>query len=241
VTLADVTEDLEGTPRPGGPASDIGAFEIAGATSNATLSVTVSGSGSGTVTSAPAGIDCGVDCSQAYASGTTVTLTATAGTGSSFTGWGGACAGTDPCVVTMSNDASVTATFALLPPPGQPDLVEVSVSNPPATVRRKASFSVTDTVRNEGTGAAGASTTSYFLSVDAVRNGGDRLLTGGRAVPALAAGAQSTGTVSVKVPNSMALGTYFLLACADETHVVAETSDANNCVASTTTKVTVTK
>jgi hypothetical protein len=45
VTLADVTEDLEGTPRPGGPASDIGAFEIAGATSNATLSVTLSGAG----------------------------------------------------------------------------------------------------------------------------------------------------------------------------------------------------
>jgi subtilase family serine protease len=140
----------------------------------------------------------------------------------------------------MSGDASVTATFALLPPPGQPDLVEVSVSNPPATVRRKASFSATDTVRNQGTGGAAASTTRYYLSVDTVRSSDDRLLGGSRAVPALAAGAQSTGTASVKVGNAVPVGSYFLLACADATDVVAETTDANNCVASAT-KVTVTK
>jgi len=40
--------------------------------------------------------------------------------------------------------------------------------------------------------------------------------------------------------NAVPLGSYFLLACADATDVVAETTDANNCVASAT-KVTVTK
>ena len=93
-------------------------------------------------------------------------------------------------------------------------------------------------VRNQGGSAAAASTTRYYLSADTVRGTGDRLLTGSRAVPALAAGAQSAGTVSVKVPTSMPFGSYFLLACADDTGVVAESNEANNCVASTT-KVTV--
>ena len=46
---------------------------------NPTLTVGKSGTGSGTVTSSPAGINCGSDCSEAYASGTSVTLTATRG------------------------------------------------------------------------------------------------------------------------------------------------------------------
>ena len=76
-----------------------------------TLSVTKDGTGSGTVTSGPVGIDCGTDCSEAYANGTTVTLTATPDAGSMFTGWTGACAGTGACSVPITGSASVTATF----------------------------------------------------------------------------------------------------------------------------------
>jgi uncharacterized repeat protein (TIGR02543 family) len=42
-----------------------------------------------------------------------VTLTASADTGSTFTGWGGACSGTANCVVTMDAAKTVTATFTL--------------------------------------------------------------------------------------------------------------------------------
>lgn len=76
---------------------------------NRTLSVTLTGSG--TVTSAPSGINCGTDCSESYASGTSVTLTATPASGYTFGGWSGACAGTGACTVTMSAARSVTATF----------------------------------------------------------------------------------------------------------------------------------
>jgi List-Bact-rpt repeat protein len=80
------------------------------------LTVTLTGSGSGTVTSSPAGINCGIDCSEAYATGTEVTLTATPASGSTFAGWSGACTGTS-CKVTMSQARSVTATFEKAPTP----------------------------------------------------------------------------------------------------------------------------
>jgi len=77
-----------------------------------TLTVQKSGTGSGTVTSSPAGINCGSDCTEAYNSGTSVTLTATAASGSTFAGWsGGGCSGTGNCTVTMDANKTVTATF----------------------------------------------------------------------------------------------------------------------------------
>ena len=80
-----------------------------------TVSLTVSktGAGSGTVTSSVAGINCGVACSQTYSAGTVVTLTATPASGSTFSGWGGGCAGTAACVVTMNAASSVSANFTL--------------------------------------------------------------------------------------------------------------------------------
>jgi hypothetical protein len=120
-------------------------------------------------------------------------------------------------------------------PPSFPDLVETAVSNPPATVTQGGSFSVTDTVQANGSVGAGASTSRYYLSPDTTKSAGDVLLTGSRSVPALAAGASSSGTVTVGVPGATALGTYFLLACADDLGAVAESNEGNNCRASATT------
>jgi hypothetical protein len=78
-----------------------------------TLTVSKTGTGSGTVTSSPAGIDCGSTCSASFNQNTLVTLSATPAAGSSFAGWGGDCSGTSDCVVTMSEDKSVTAEFTL--------------------------------------------------------------------------------------------------------------------------------
>ena len=84
-----------------------------GGASTPTFALTVgkAGTGSGTVTSSPAGISCGSDCSESYASGTSVTLTASAAGGSTFAGWSGACSGTGTCTVSMTAALSVTATF----------------------------------------------------------------------------------------------------------------------------------
>ena len=77
---------------------------------------------------------------------------------------------------------------------GRPDLVSTAVSEPPATKVRGTSFSVTDTVENQSAFNAGASRVQYYLSLDEVKNAGDRLLTGFRTVAPLAADAASTGT-----------------------------------------------
>lgn len=78
----------------------------------ASYSLSVTKSGSGTVTSSPAGINCGATCSASFASGTSVTLTATAASGYSFSGWSGGCSGTGSCTVSMTQARSVTANFS---------------------------------------------------------------------------------------------------------------------------------
>ncbi len=80
------------------------------------FALTVAKTGSGAVTSSPAGIDCGTTCSANFNSGTIVTLTATPAAGNTFGGWSGACTGTGSCIVAMSTNQSVTATFnAIIP------------------------------------------------------------------------------------------------------------------------------
>jgi len=81
-------------------------------TNSTVLSVTLAGSGTGTVTSNPTGINCGATCSAGFASGSQVTLTETPAANNTFTGWSGACTGTNStCTVTMNGAQAATATF----------------------------------------------------------------------------------------------------------------------------------
>ncbi len=80
------------------------------------LTVLKSGLGVGTVTSSPVGINCGSACEGSFVDGSSVTLTASPATGSSFTGWNGSgCSGTSTCTVTMSRARAVNAEFTKLP------------------------------------------------------------------------------------------------------------------------------
>jgi uncharacterized repeat protein (TIGR02543 family) len=75
------------------------------------LSITKMGTGTGTVTSSPSGINCGSACNANYSTGTSVTLSQSAATGSTFAGWSGSCTGTGSCVLAMTQSRNVTATF----------------------------------------------------------------------------------------------------------------------------------
>jgi hypothetical protein len=85
------------------------------------LRVQANGPGSGTVTSRDESpqISCTITagalsgtCGKAYPSNSTVQLIATPNGKSTFTEWSGACTGTDQCVVDMSQERTVTASFA---------------------------------------------------------------------------------------------------------------------------------
>jgi hypothetical protein len=127
------------------------------------------------------------------------------------------------------------SVHCLTPPCGSasPDLIETALTDPPGSAKVGDGFEVTDTVRNDG-GAAGPSTTRYYLSRDAKKSSGDKRLTPGRDVPGLAPGAQSTGTVMAIIPPGTAAADYLLLACADDTRAVMESREDNNCRASET-------
>jgi len=80
------------------------------------LTVVKAGTGTGTVTSTPAGINnCGATCAASFPLNTSVTLTASAASGSTFSYWGGACAGTTTCTVTMDMSKNVSAFFLPIP------------------------------------------------------------------------------------------------------------------------------
>ncbi len=138
----------------------------------------------------------------------------------------------NPCPIGQACDENTNTC-------GAPDLVETSVSNPPANAVLGDKFDITDTVKNQGVGTGGPSTTRYYLSLDAVKSSTDKVLTGTRAVPGLLASGTSTGTVTVTIPASIVSKPYFLLACADDLKKVSESNENNNCIASQT-KVQVT-
>jgi hypothetical protein len=81
--------------------------------------LSVTAVGSGTISSNPAGIQCLVTsgqpgqtgCSATYPAGTTVTLTATAMSGGTFSGWNDPCSGTGSCQVKMDQAATISANF----------------------------------------------------------------------------------------------------------------------------------
>jgi subtilase family serine protease len=124
--------------------------------------------------------------------------------------------------VAETSEANNTAAAAILI---GPDLV-ISALTAPAVGGAGVTLTVTDTTRNQG-GAAGPSTTRIHFSTNAALDAGDTLLSA-RAVPALAAGATSTGTTSVTIPIGTAPGYYYLIAQADGEGALLETLEINN-------------
>ena len=107
-----------------------------------------------------------------------------------------------------------------------PDL-DVTALSAPATAGAGQSIVLSDTIKNAGGGTADESLTRFFLSANTVLDASDSPL-GGRDVPALAAGASSSGTVTVTIPEATAAGNWNIIARADADETVSETSETNN-------------
>jgi alpha-tubulin suppressor-like RCC1 family protein/subtilase family serine protease len=110
---------------------------------------------------------------------------------------------------------------------GQPDLV-VEDLGATATFAGDTT-TVSESTRNAGFAPAAASSTRFYLSTDAALSDDDPVL-GSRAIDALDAGAASAGSSTFTIAFSVAPGSYFVIACADQDGAVAE-GDESNCVA----------
>jgi hypothetical protein len=92
----------------------------------------VTRSGGGSVSSTPLGvIDCGSVCATGFSGGASVTLSATPAAGNAFAGWRGACTGNGACTVAMTQDRSVTASFAPTPAPTGTSTLTLHNHTPP--------------------------------------------------------------------------------------------------------------
>jgi len=104
-TLTAIARDAAGNTTSSDP------VQVALASSSSTLSVSIVGNGS--VTSSPTGILCtSGTCSASYDVSSTISLVAKAVKRGSFAGWSGACSGTSECVIQLSTDQFVGATFS---------------------------------------------------------------------------------------------------------------------------------
>jgi parallel beta-helix repeat protein len=123
--------------------------------------------------------------------------------------------------------------------PGQPDLITSAIDDPPAGAGQGSTFTAGFTTTNTGTAAAAASVTRFYLSADQQRDPGDRRMLNARAVPELAPGESFPSSRTWTVPTDMPPGVYYLLGCSDDTQLVPEADENNNCRSSATT-ITVT-
>jgi subtilisin family serine protease/uncharacterized membrane protein len=109
-----------------------------------------------------------------------------------------------------------------------PDLIVLTASVSSTSVPAGGTVTVGETVVNQGGGAAGGSTTRFYLSVNFKIEPTDVVLAGARIVPPLDAGLSSLGSTVVTVPASTAPGSYYLLIAGDADGAVGEITETNN-------------
>ena len=174
----------------------------------------------------------GTDAVRALsASGTSdewISLTAPASAGTYYYG---ACVEsvTGESNTTNNCSSAVTVTVGVA---GAPDLVVGSPSVSDGSPDAGASFTLSATVRNQGTASSAATTLRYYRSTDAAITTGDTQV-GTDAVRALSASGTSDEAIRLTAPASA--GTYYYGACVES--VTGESNTTNNCSSAVTVTV----
>ncbi len=193
-----------------------------------TLTTSVTG-GVGTITGI--GINCsssgGSACSETINSGTTVTLTATGGSGYIFGSWSGTspCAGQGSvCSFLMNGNKTVNVSFT-----PAPDLTAGAPSPTVATAGTALTFSTT--ITNGGTASTGASFNNLFQVATAAGGGGTVSAISVNSRATLTAG--TNGPVTSSSYTFPSAGTYSVRTCADNNAsfigAITESNEGNNC------------
>ena len=107
-----------------------------------------------------------------------------------------------------------------------PDLI-VSLLTAPQIAGSGDAVTLSETTKNQGTGSAAPSVTSFYLSRDYLLDGADLPL-GTRTIPGLGVGAADSGTTTVTPPTGLVSGTYAIFAKADNQSEISEILESNN-------------
>ncbi|MFA7309223.1 MAG: hypothetical protein WC045_04175 [Patescibacteria group bacterium] len=125
------------------------------------LTITKQGTGTGVVYGTPKSVfggfqpNCGGICSSTLLQGKSKTLNVTPDPGSTFAGWGGACASTPAtsttCTVTFDADKNVIALFTKIPPAPKPGTIHVTANRAVTgvTVRGPQSYQNVSVAQNQ--------------------------------------------------------------------------------------------
>jgi hypothetical protein len=111
----------------------------------------------------------------------------------------------------------------------KPDLVVAAVSGVPPTLERGEDVRLSVTTQNRGKKKAGRSTTRLILSTDQRPSSGDLKPGSEASVKPLAPKARAVSRITLTGPGAASLGSYYVIACADDAKRVAESSERNNC------------
>jgi subtilisin family serine protease/subtilase family serine protease len=107
-----------------------------------------------------------------------------------------------------------------------PDLA-VSTLTVPTTAAPGATVEASFTVKNQGGGGAGPSVLEFYWSANSSLDASDTVL-GRTDVGTLAPNGTRSGQMPLVIPADTTLGTYYILAKADSTNAIAESSESNN-------------
>jgi List-Bact-rpt repeat protein len=112
------------------------ARSAAGVGQRAQLTVSFEGSGDGEIKIRPGDISCRQSCEHDFPTGTRVTVTFDAASGSTFEGWGDSCDGQERCAIFMDGARSLSATFESKPAepvaPAEPPCDDAASAGDPA-------------------------------------------------------------------------------------------------------------
>lgn len=110
-----------------------------------------------------------------------------------------------------------------------PDLAVLNPSVSPQTVKPGDTVSVSCSVKNQGDGTTGASSTlKYYLSTDSTYSSDDTYLNVYDGVSTLSAGASENETASLTIPSSTNTGDWYILFVSDATDNITESNENNN-------------
>ena len=130
-----------------------------------------------------------------------------------------------------NKDANSEHRFAWFGEQGCANLGIEKVAFWPGSAKALGDVAIGVTLRNSGTANAGASKTKLYLSKDPQHSATDKYV-GAMNQSALSAGAGRADGDAFIVPARTAAGSYWLIACADSSSLISETTNTDNCTAS---------